>query len=128
MDYTRDGAGFRALRAVIGASSSDMACILQVQERAVRRWECGDNAIPAGVWSESIALADAAGERVRRAVADALAHAGAAGVRVVMPTAPDDRIIAARVASALDCAGVAVVVGSEPDGEPGEPGAYVVRV
>jgi len=128
MDFTRDGAGFRALRAVIGASSSDMACVLRVQERAITRWDNGTNTIPAGVWSESLAIADAAGERVRRAVSDALAHAGAAGVRVVMPAAAGDRIIAARVASALDCAGVPVIVGSEPGEPDGEPGAYVVRV
>lgn len=57
-------AEFRSLREYLGLSPDWLARHLQVNERAVRRWEHGERAIPEGVWDELLRLAEETAQHV----------------------------------------------------------------
>lgn len=65
------GAEFRTLRESLGLSGDQLAQLLDVRDRTVRRWEAGDQAVPDGA-GEDLARIDAMLERAVLEMVDVL--------------------------------------------------------
>lgn len=77
-----EGVKLAVARDRLGLSQSDLTRVLDVGARSVRRWEMGDDLVPAGVWEALAALRAEHDETLRALVAAVRVEDGGAVLEV----------------------------------------------